>query len=84
VSANRTDISDLYGIVARELILHRQVEGLNVRSLKVILTSVQVQALSAVNCRVLQFELLIETRSFGSNAPQATIIASRIYSKPTS
>jgi hypothetical protein len=25
------------------------------------------------------FELLIETRSFGSNAPQATIIASRIY-----
>jgi len=28
------------------------------------------------------FELLIETRSFGSNAPQATIIASRIYSKP--
>jgi hypothetical protein len=29
------------------------------------------------------FELLIETRSFGSNAPQATIIASRIYSKPT-
>jgi succinate dehydrogenase hydrophobic anchor subunit len=30
------------------------------------------------------FELLIETRSFGSNAPQATIITSRIYSKPTS
>lgn len=30
------------------------------------------------------FELLIETRSFGSNAPQATIIASRIYSKPAS
>jgi len=27
------------------------------------------------------FELLIETRSFGSNAPQASIIASRIYSK---
>jgi hypothetical protein len=25
------------------------------------------------------FELLVETRSFGSNAPQATIIASRIY-----
>ncbi len=30
------------------------------------------------------FELLIETRSFGSNSPQATIIASRIYSKPAS
>jgi hypothetical protein len=30
------------------------------------------------------FELLIETRSFGSNAPQATIIASRIYPKPPS
>jgi hypothetical protein len=31
------------------------------------------------------FELLIETRSFGSNSPQANIIASRIYSKlPTS
>jgi len=27
------------------------------------------------------FELLIETRSFGSNAPQAKIIASRIYTK---
>jgi hypothetical protein len=27
------------------------------------------------------FELLIETRSFGSNAPQAKIIASRVYSK---
>ena len=27
------------------------------------------------------FELLIETNSFGSNAPQAKIIASRIYSK---
>jgi hypothetical protein len=27
------------------------------------------------------FELLIETRSFGSNSPQANIIASRIYSK---
>ncbi len=29
------------------------------------------------------FELLIETRSFGSNAPQATIIASRVSSKTT-
>ncbi len=27
------------------------------------------------------FELLIETRSFGSNAPRAKIIASRVYSK---
>jgi len=33
------------------------------------------------NGMLLPFELLIETRSFGSNAPQATIIASRIYSK---
>jgi hypothetical protein len=30
------------------------------------------------------FELLIETRSFGSNAPQATIIASRTYPKSAS
>ena len=36
------------------------------------------------NGQVEPFELLIETRSFGSNAPQATIIASRTYSKPTS
>jgi len=35
----------------------------------------------AANGEVQPFELLIETRSFGSNAPQATIIASRIYSK---
>jgi hypothetical protein len=28
------------------------------------------------------FEILIETRSFGSNSPQAKIIASRIYSQP--
>jgi len=38
----------------------------------------------ATNGQLKPFELLIETRSFGSNAPQATIIASRIYSKPTS
>ncbi|HEX3472121.1 MAG TPA: hypothetical protein VHT28_13140 [Silvibacterium sp.] len=38
----------------------------------------------AANGQLKPFELLIETRSFGSNAPQATIIASRIYSKPTS
>jgi hypothetical protein len=36
------------------------------------------------NGKLLPFELLIETRSFGSNAPQAAVIASRIYSKPTS
>ena len=33
------------------------------------------------NGKLKPFELLIETRSFGSNSPQATIIASRIYSK---
>lgn len=33
----------------------------------------------AQNGLIQPFELLIETRSFGSNAPQATIIASRIY-----
>ena len=38
----------------------------------------------AQNGQLQPFELLIETRSFGSNAPQATIIASRTYSKPTS
>jgi hypothetical protein len=38
----------------------------------------------AKNGQVQPFELLIETRSFGSNAPQATIIANRTYSKPTS
>jgi hypothetical protein len=31
--------------------------------------------------RLKPFELLIETRSFGSNSPQANIIASRIYEK---
>ncbi len=36
------------------------------------------------NGQLQPFELLIETRSFGSNAPQATIIASRTYPKPTS
>jgi hypothetical protein len=36
---------------------------------------------AAGNGRLKPFELLIETRSFGSNSPQATIIASRIYSK---
>lgn len=35
----------------------------------------------AANGQLHSFELLIETRSFGSNAPQATIIASRTYSK---
>jgi hypothetical protein len=35
----------------------------------------------APNGRLMPFELLIETRSFGSNAPQASIIASRYYSK---
>jgi hypothetical protein len=40
---------------------------------------------SAGNGKLKPFELLIETRSFGSNSPQATIIASRIYTKlPTS
>jgi hypothetical protein len=38
----------------------------------------------SANGQLKPFELLIETRSFGSNAPQATIIASRIYSKQTS
>jgi hypothetical protein len=33
--------------------------------------------------RIQPFELLIETRSFGSNAPQATIITSRVDSKTT-
>jgi hypothetical protein len=36
---------------------------------------------SAGNGKLKPFELLIETRSFGSNSPQANIIASRIYSK---
>ncbi|MFY9937944.1 MAG: hypothetical protein WAK33_13785 [Silvibacterium sp.] len=36
------------------------------------------------NGQLQPFELLIETTSFGSNAPQASIIASRMYSKPTS
>jgi hypothetical protein len=40
---------------------------------------------AAGNGKLKPFELLIETRSFGSNSPQASIIASRIYSKlPTS
>ncbi len=42
-----------------------------------------IKARSA-NGQLKPFELLIETRSFGSNAPQATIIASRIYSKQSS
>jgi hypothetical protein len=36
---------------------------------------------TASNGKLQPFELLIETRSFGSNSPQANIIASRIYSK---
>jgi hypothetical protein len=36
---------------------------------------------AAVDGKLKPFELLIETRSFGSNSPQANIIASRIYSK---
>jgi hypothetical protein len=36
---------------------------------------------AAGNGKLQPFELLIETRSFGSNSPQANIIASRIYSK---
>jgi hypothetical protein len=36
---------------------------------------------SAGNGKLKPFELLIETRSFGSSSPQANIIASRIYSK---
>jgi hypothetical protein len=40
---------------------------------------------AAGNGKLKPFELLIETRSFGSNSPQANIIANRIYSKlPTS
>jgi hypothetical protein len=36
---------------------------------------------AAGNGKLKPFEILIETRSFGSNSPQASIIASRIYSK---
>jgi hypothetical protein len=36
---------------------------------------------AAGNGKLKPFELLIETRSFGSNSPQANIIARRIYSK---
>jgi hypothetical protein len=36
---------------------------------------------AAGNGKLKPFELLIETRSFGSSSPQAKIIASRIYSK---
>lgn len=36
---------------------------------------------TADNGKLKPFELLIETRSFGSNSPQANIITSRIYSK---
>ena len=36
---------------------------------------------TAGNGKLQPFEILIETRSFGSNSPQANIIASRIYSK---
>ena len=40
---------------------------------------------TAGNGKLKPFELLIETRSFGSNSPQANIIATRIYGKlPTS
>jgi hypothetical protein len=37
---------------------------------------------TAGNGKLKPFELLIETRSFGSNSPQANIVASRIYSNP--
>jgi hypothetical protein len=37
---------------------------------------------SAGDGKLKPFELLIETRSFGSNSPQATIISSRIYPNP--
>src|SRR5580658_9468621 len=40
----------------RELILYRQVEGLNVRGLKVILAAIKIQALPAVDCRVFQVD----------------------------
>jgi hypothetical protein len=36
---------------------------------------------TAGNGKLHPFEILIETRSFGSNSPQANIITSRIYSK---
>jgi hypothetical protein len=36
---------------------------------------------SAGNGKLKPFEILIETRSFGSSSPQATIIASRIYTR---
>jgi hypothetical protein len=36
---------------------------------------------TAGNGKLQPFEILIETRSFGSNSPQANIIASRVYSK---
>jgi hypothetical protein len=36
---------------------------------------------ATANGKLKPFELLIETRSFGSDSPQANIIASRIYSK---
>lgn len=36
---------------------------------------------TSANGQLKPFEILIETRSFGSNAPQASILASRIYSR---
>lgn len=42
--------------------------------------SVMQKALSA-NGKLRPFEILIETRSFGSNSPQANTIAIRVYSK---
>jgi len=44
-----------------------------------VITKAQTQ-----NGQLQPFELLIETRNFDSNAPQATIIASRTYPKPAS
>src|SRR5260370_36992005 len=56
VPSQGTDIGNLDRVVVRKLILYRQVHRLNVWSLEVALTPIQVHPLSAGYSRILQVD----------------------------
>src|SRR5579862_6639554 len=53
MSAHRADVSNLNGIVTRELVLDRQIYGLNIGSLEFVLATIQIQPQPTVDGGVL-------------------------------
>ena len=56
MATHRPDVSNLNGIVIRELILNCKIYGLNIRSLEIVLAPIQIQPLTTIDRRILNVD----------------------------